>query len=134
MNDETDTDLSPPGPETNLERGKIPKVTRKVAGRPGRKRQGKLRHMLDMPLDVVLEICSHLLPRDLLHLARTSKSLRSFFMSRSSRSMWKSACTNVPGLPPCPSDLSEPAYANLMFDAHCHVSTFHKYIRCSRME
>ncbi|KAI0768946.1 hypothetical protein BC629DRAFT_808024 [Irpex lacteus] len=76
--------------------------------------------MLDMPLDVVLEICSHLLPRDLLHLARTSKALRAFFMSRSSQSMWKSACANVPGLPPCPSDLSEPAYANLVFDAHCH--------------
>lgn len=57
--DETDTDFSPPGPGNNP-KPKIPKATRKAAasGRPARRRQGKLRQMLDMPLDVVLEVRS----------------------------------------------------------------------------
>ncbi|KAI0792958.1 hypothetical protein BC629DRAFT_1287280 [Irpex lacteus] len=82
--------------------------------------------MLDMPLDVIIEICSYLHPKDLLNLARSSKDLRKFFMSRNSSSAWKAARATVtqplPGLPLCPADLSEPAYANLMFDAYCHVS------------
>ena len=35
---------------------------------------------------------------------------------------WKRTRENVEELPACPNDLSEPAYANLMFSAHCHVS------------
>ncbi len=55
--DETDTDFSPPGHGNNPET-KILKATRKAAGRPAKRRQGKLRQMLDMPLDVVLEVRS----------------------------------------------------------------------------
>ncbi|KAI0083912.1 hypothetical protein BDY19DRAFT_611129 [Irpex rosettiformis] len=89
---------------------------------PVAKRRGKLQQMLDMPLDIIVEICSHLHPRDLLHLARSSKVLRKFFMSRNSTLAWKAARLTLidPLLPPCPNDLSEPAYANLMFDTHCH--------------
>ncbi|KAI0088544.1 hypothetical protein BDY19DRAFT_993936 [Irpex rosettiformis] len=85
-------------------------------------KRGKLQQMLDMPLDVIMEICGHLHPRDLLHLARSSKDLRDFFMSRNSALFWKAArlALTSPCLPPCPTDLSEPAYANLMFDSHCH--------------
>jgi len=42
-------------------------------------------------------------------------------MTRSSKSVWMSAYGNVPGLPPCPSDLNEVQYANLLFSNHCHV-------------
>ncbi|KAI0646993.1 hypothetical protein C8Q79DRAFT_1009145 [Trametes meyenii] len=41
-------------------------------------------------------------------------------MSRTSAPFWKSARRNVDDLPECPSSLSEPAYANLMFFPHCH--------------
>jgi hypothetical protein len=37
---------------------------------------------------------------------------------------WRVSRLNIPMLPPCPEDISEPAYANLMFFAHCHVSRF----------
>lgn len=39
----------------------------------------------------------------------------------SSHLIWEAARTNVPDLPPKPEDMDEPAYANLMYDAHCHV-------------
>jgi hypothetical protein len=47
-------------------------------------------------------------------------------MSRSSIAIWRSARElssdkQVVGIPECPPYLSEPAYANLAFDAHCHV-------------
>lgn len=58
---------------------------------------------------------------DLLTLARMSQPFRGFLMRRSSIQAWKAARTNVDDLPPCPSDLSEPVYANLMFSEHCHV-------------
>ncbi|KAI0768923.1 hypothetical protein BC629DRAFT_805936 [Irpex lacteus] len=129
VENEVGSDFEPEGasePEFKVERvarRSTPKTTartRKASGRPTKRRRGKLRQMLDMPLDVVMEICSHLFPKDLLNLARTSKSLRTFFMSRSSQHMWKAACSSVPGLPSCPPDLSEPAYVNLLFDTHCH--------------
>lgn len=59
---------------------------------------------------------------DLLNLSRTSKSFRTFLMARSAVPLWRAARNNVPDLPPCPDDLSEPAYANLVFDTHCSVS------------
>jgi hypothetical protein len=89
-----------------------------------------------LPLDVLLEVCQgyvpgsttlkhlklfqHLLPLDLLHLARTTKAFRSILMHRSSSFVWNAARMNVPGLPECP-DMSEPAFARLAFDKHCHV-------------
>ena len=63
-------------------------------------------------------------PLDLLNLARTSKDLRAFFMSKSTIQFWKAARKNVEGLPECPEDLSEPDYANFIFTAYCHVSQY----------
>ncbi|KAI0723949.1 hypothetical protein C8T65DRAFT_599659 [Cerioporus squamosus] len=74
----------------------------------------------DMPLDILYEVFLHLHPYDLLHLARTTKTLRRMLMTRSASTIWRRARENVPGLPDCPKDMSEPAYANLMFDPHCH--------------
>ncbi|KAI0062068.1 hypothetical protein BV25DRAFT_1838588 [Artomyces pyxidatus] len=64
---------------------------------PGRNLQGKLKVIFSMPLDIILEIFSHLLPMDLLSLARTSKDLRNLLMSRKMASMWKSARLLGPG-------------------------------------
>ncbi|KAI0744141.1 hypothetical protein C8Q80DRAFT_1122411 [Daedaleopsis nitida] len=65
-------------------------------------------------------IFSLLHPRDLLNLARTSKAFRAFLMSRHCASLWKAARQQMPSLPECPSHLSEPVYANLVFFTHCH--------------
>ncbi|KAJ3884202.1 hypothetical protein GG344DRAFT_60744, partial [Lentinula edodes] len=42
-------------------------------------------------------------------------------MSKSTSDVWRAARENVVGLPPLPSDLNEPQYAHLIFDAYCHV-------------
>ncbi|KAI0698361.1 hypothetical protein BC835DRAFT_1334872 [Cytidiella melzeri] len=117
-NSGSDYEARPTRPASKVARKTTSKTAR--ASRPGTRRRGKLQEMLDMPLDVILDICSHLNPKDLLNLARTSRDLREFFMSRNTLPFWKAARLNTEKLPPCPSDLSEPAYANLMFDAHCH--------------
>lgn len=68
------------------------------------------------------QILSHLLPGDLLHMARSTKIFRALLMQRSSATIWRAARGNVPGLPECPDEMSEPAYANLVFTTNCHVS------------
>lgn len=43
-------------------------------------------------------------------------------MNKSAICVWKNARNNADDdFPNCPDDLSEPAYANLAFDFHCHV-------------
>lgn len=76
-----------------------------------------------MGAKALVQIIGYLEPLDLLQLARTDKQLRVLLMNRAMSSYWKRARRNVEGLPPCPRDLSDPAYANLMFTGHCHVST-----------
>ena len=79
------------------------------------------------------QIFSHLLPIDLLNLARTSKSFRTLLMSRSSRTLWRVSRQLVDGLPECPEHLSEPAYANLVFSNHCHVRSVPAYVYATRL-
>jgi len=43
-------------------------------------------------------------------------------MRRSNAFIWRASRALVPKLPDCPADLSEPQYARLAFDPHCHVS------------
>ncbi len=45
-------------------------------------------------------------------------------MDRSSIDVWIAARHNVPGLPECPSFLSEPALVDLLFCERCHVGLF----------
>ncbi|KAH9920181.1 hypothetical protein B0H21DRAFT_815478 [Amylocystis lapponica] len=85
-----------------------------------RGRRGGLANMPDMPLDILLEIFVYLHPRDLLNLARTSKALRKYLMSRDFAFIWKAARRLIENFPECPSYLSEPAYVNLAFFNHCH--------------
>ncbi|KAE9393657.1 hypothetical protein BT96DRAFT_887142 [Gymnopus androsaceus JB14] len=75
----------------------------------------------DAPLDIFFEIFTHLQPDDLLRLARTSKDLRGILLRKSTESIWRTARSNVEGLPPLPDDMSEPQYAHLLFfDTYCH--------------
>jgi hypothetical protein len=99
---------------------------------------GKLADIMNLPLDVLFEvrpfhlswsfrrpnvfqIFGHLNPLDLLRLARTTKQFRRVLMHRSSISVWKTARENVLNMPDCPVYWTEPYYANLAFDPHCHV-------------
>ncbi|KLO11643.1 hypothetical protein SCHPADRAFT_460857 [Schizopora paradoxa] len=83
-------------------------------------RLGKLSKFLSLPLDIVLEVASFLQPLDLLHLSRTNTQLRSIFMSKTSKYVWKRT-REVMNLPSCPEDVCEPEYASFVFDKDCHV-------------
>ena len=64
-------------------------------------------------------------PMDLVNLARTSKALRQVLMSRKSMWVWIAARRNagVVMVPDPPEDISEPAWALLLFGpAVCSVS------------
>ncbi|KAF9513241.1 hypothetical protein BS47DRAFT_1344467 [Hydnum rufescens UP504] len=74
-----------------------------------------------MPLDIFVEIVGHLEPLDLLHLARSNKFLRALLMNKANKILWKSARATIEDLPDCPPDLSEPAYASLVFESICTV-------------
>ncbi|KAI0721707.1 hypothetical protein C8T65DRAFT_800234 [Cerioporus squamosus] len=103
-----------------------PSPNAQVPAAPSRRIRGKrggLKDMPTLPLDVLVEIVSHMHPKDLLNMSRASRDFRSFLLNRTNAGLWRAARSNVPGLPDCPPFLSEPAYANLVFSFQCHVST-----------
>ncbi|KZT29042.1 hypothetical protein NEOLEDRAFT_694464 [Neolentinus lepideus HHB14362 ss-1] len=95
--------------------------SREEASRASRPRKiGKLKCLLDMPLDVFYEIVFHLTPLDLLQLSRVSKQFRKEFMTRRKKHLWATVRQkNFPDLPECPLELQEPQYANLLFEHNC---------------
>ncbi|KAJ3836175.1 hypothetical protein F5878DRAFT_625885 [Lentinula raphanica] len=83
--------------------------------------KSKLSLLPSLNLDILLEIFSHLSPIDLLHLARTTKDLRSLLMRKNTTTIWKLAFKQVPeGMPECPQDMSYPAWTHLAFEPICH--------------
>ncbi|KAI0769767.1 hypothetical protein BD413DRAFT_476981 [Trametes elegans] len=78
----------------------------------------------NLPMDILIEILALVNPKDLLTLARTSKTFRAFLMNRKSERCWKAARSTIKDFPPCPPFLSEPQYANLLFTTDC--------MKCSR--
>ncbi len=66
------------------------------------------------------QIVSQMSPEDLLQLARSSRALRDFFMSKTSIRFW-AAARAAQDIPDCPGDLSEPQYADLLFGKGCSV-------------
>ncbi|KAI0047931.1 hypothetical protein FA95DRAFT_1678733 [Auriscalpium vulgare] len=93
-----------------------------VAKGPSRGVRGRLSALPSMPLDILFEIFGHLPPTDLIHLTRVTKAFRQVLLSRDAMLLWKEAYELVPDVPSCPEDMSEPAWANLLFGgAHCHT-------------
>ncbi|KZV73686.1 hypothetical protein PENSPDRAFT_602518 [Peniophora sp. CONT] len=83
-------------------------------------KQGRPGVLPTLPMDVLFEIFRHLGPADVLHLARTTKSLRGILMSRRSVFLWRAvldAATTEFGYPPRPEDMNEPVWTNLVFGA-----------------
>ncbi|KAJ6546526.1 hypothetical protein DFH09DRAFT_645780 [Mycena vulgaris] len=112
-------------------------VTSKKAPAKGKARSrgtaGSLEGMLKMPMDMIYEILCHSTPCYLILLARTNKMFRDVLMSRQSSFIWIAARQNVSGTPAPdpPSDMAEPAWANLLYTPdeacfECDKST--KYI------
>ncbi|KZV75603.1 hypothetical protein PENSPDRAFT_731523 [Peniophora sp. CONT] len=70
-----------------------------------------------LSLDVMCMIFRLLAPGDLVNLGRTNKLLRGVLLSRRSVHVWKAALASPAafGCPSCPEDMSEPAWADLLF-------------------
>ncbi|KAF5352806.1 hypothetical protein D9756_006081 [Leucocoprinus leucothites] len=85
------------------------------------RKKGRLACFLNLPLDLWSETFGYLEPYDLLKLSRTTKDFREMLMSRSARQLWIKSLASVPLLPPCPQDMSEPAYTNLVFSPYCNL-------------
>ncbi|KAJ7185456.1 hypothetical protein C8R46DRAFT_982058 [Mycena filopes] len=71
-------------------------------------------HLTEIPLDVLLEIFSHLEPKDIIQLSRTNHTFRSHLLSSASKSVWRNARENVDG-PDCHEDMSEQQWAHLLY-------------------
>ncbi|KIO33110.1 hypothetical protein M407DRAFT_235983 [Tulasnella calospora MUT 4182] len=113
--DDEYSDVPAPGPSRIPDTAKTEQIVRRNGKR------GRLRDMMDMPIDIFAEVCSHVDPLDLRHLARTSKRIRDILMTNGAKRIWMTVLASVAGLPECPTDLSEPRYVRLMFTNECDV-------------
>ncbi|CAE6531875.1 unnamed protein product [Rhizoctonia solani] len=77
--------------------------------------------LVNMPVEVLIEVARYVHPLDLIMLSRVNKFLRELFMDKRSALIWRSARENLPGLPPCPDEVSEPQYAAMVFTKRCSV-------------
>ncbi|KAI0738263.1 hypothetical protein C8Q80DRAFT_1208008 [Daedaleopsis nitida] len=75
--------------------------------------------LTQLPAELQLQIYSHIGLRDLYNLARTCSDLRHFCLDRSTERLWATAHRNSPDLPKCPSSMSMPAFAHLLFSRTC---------------
>ncbi|KAI0041805.1 hypothetical protein FA95DRAFT_1610702 [Auriscalpium vulgare] len=75
-----------------------------------------------MPLDILFEIFVHLPPADLIQLTRVSKAFRQILLTRRVSWLWKASYALDPNVPPCPEDMTLPAWAHLLYGgAICHT-------------
>ncbi|KAL1727404.1 hypothetical protein EV714DRAFT_286523 [Schizophyllum commune] len=112
-----DPDYAESSTARKVKRAKTSRAVSKAA--TGTRQRRKLSALLELPLDVVYEIFSHLHPSHLLNVSRTNKALRAMLMCKNARSVWKASFGNDPDIPPVPDDLNEPQYARLLFDKSC---------------
>jgi len=70
------------------------------------------------------QIFSLIHPRDLIQVSWTSKVLNRFLTSRSSRHVWQASFKTIPENempPPCPPEITEFTYVNLLYFKFCMV-------------
>ena len=61
---------------------------------------------------------------DLLRMSWTNRTFRSVLTNKASKHIWMATFDNIPEAqrpPPCPEDLTEIAYANLLYNPRCMV-------------
>ncbi|KAL1658934.1 hypothetical protein GGF50DRAFT_131398 [Schizophyllum commune] len=82
--------------------------------------------LLELPLDVLLEILTHVDPMSLRHVSRTSRALRDTLTGPRSNWIWRASYANTDhGLPPAPEDITVPQFLGLLVDRvcdSCHAS------------
>ncbi|TRM61375.1 hypothetical protein BD626DRAFT_85719 [Schizophyllum amplum] len=91
-----------------------------ITARPRTRVRGQLAALQEMPLDILFLIFSYMHPLDLLHTARTTKTLRSILMSRSSAWIWRDSYAAACDVPPAPEDdVTIPEFVSLLYDRIC---------------
>jgi len=95
---------------------------RRAAGRPFRGKKNGSIHGDPPALTTarIHQVFSHLSPKDIIHLSRTSRIFRNTLMMKISIFVWKAARERI-GAPECPSNMSEPQWAVLLFGNLCQV-------------
>ncbi|BGP19601.1 hypothetical protein JCM10213v2_007696 [Rhodosporidiobolus nylandii] len=86
-----------------------------------RARRAKLQTFQDAPLEVLLEIGSHLDPLTLLYLSRTSEQMHALYNRKASRHIRKYARDFIGLLDLKATDVSEARDASLLFERNCHA-------------
>lgn len=118
------------------------KTTAKDKAAERRNKKAKLSILPGMPIDILYEVRDFLCrftsslmrtgsqvfslvhPKDLLHISWTAKILNGFLTCKSSRHVWQASFKGIPEgerPPPCPSVITEMAYANLVYGRFCTV-------------
>jgi hypothetical protein len=74
----------------------------------------------------LLDICAHVWPIDMLRLSRTCRTFRQVLMSKTCQAVWKASFENTfladrLSIVSCPSSLSQPAWASLLYEKICQV-------------
>ncbi|KAI5822719.1 hypothetical protein K523DRAFT_407285, partial [Schizophyllum commune Tattone D] len=78
--------------------------------------------LLELPLDVLLEILTHVDPLSLRHVSRTSQALRDTLTDPRSNWIWRASYANTDHkLPPAPEDITVPQFLSLLVDQFCDV-------------
>ncbi|PIL26373.1 hypothetical protein GSI_12129 [Ganoderma sinense ZZ0214-1] len=112
--DEAPAELIVPNP--------VPRKRRKKSAVSGEGKQSSLSCLPGLSVDILFEIFSHLLPLDLLRIARTSKSFRKLLLNRSASTIWIASRERAfPNYPEPPDGASEPFWANLVFGENIYV-------------
>ncbi|CAE6491919.1 unnamed protein product [Rhizoctonia solani] len=92
---------------------KLPAQEEQMSGK-----QSRVVCLSDIPVRIITKILSHLIPIDIISLARSIKPLRKMLMRRSSVHIWRVAMDNISGLPECPPEMkcmSKRAWLDLVF-------------------
>ncbi|GAA6007163.1 hypothetical protein JCM10207_001529 [Rhodosporidiobolus poonsookiae] len=98
-----------------------PKKRKTTKGKGKAKKDSKPKEDLlrTMPMDLLVEIFSYLVPGELLNLSRTAKAYHDLLSSKKSRSIWRRS-RRIVKLPDLEDEnWSEAAYASLMFGTKC---------------
>ncbi|KAG9083141.1 hypothetical protein FS749_006268 [Ceratobasidium sp. UAMH 11750] len=89
---------------------------------PHKKRVGNENEsMMTLPIEIFIQVLDYATPCALVALIRTNKTFRRILLDPSARPLWQAAESRVPGLPCCPSWMSEPRYAALLFSNLCTI-------------
>ncbi|KAL1712546.1 hypothetical protein EV715DRAFT_213471 [Schizophyllum commune] len=76
--------------------------------------------LLNLPLDVLLEILTHVDPMSLRHVSRTSQALRDTLTGPRSDWIWRASYANTDhGLPSVPNDMAVPQFLSFLVDRVC---------------